>query len=74
MIQAEGLCTTSWRHKVTGTDFMARASAQNRLGDEFSFRADQTRLTGLMSESKWEILQEGKAKADGGISNFKKRG
>src|SRR5580700_11415354 len=23
----EGLSTTSWRHKVTGTDFMARASA-----------------------------------------------
>jgi alpha-galactosidase len=65
---SRGLCTTSWRHKVTGTDFMARASAQNRLGDEFSFRADQTRLAGLMSESKWEILQEGKAKADGGFS------
>ena len=62
---SRGLCTTSWHHKVTGTDFMERASTQNRPGDEFSFRVDQTRLAGMMAESKWEILQEGKAMAPG---------
>jgi len=58
-----GLCTTSWRHKVTGTDFMARAGAQKSWGKEFSFRADQTSLAGFMTGSEWEILQGEKATA-----------
>ncbi len=64
---SRGLCTTSWHHKVTGTDFMARASAQMRLGSEFSFWADRTPLTGSMAGSKWEALQEEKAAASGGF-------
>ena len=63
----QGLCTTSWRHKVTGTDFMARASAQRRLGNEFSFRADQTNLTGSMAGDEWEMLQGEKATASVGF-------
>jgi len=63
----EGLSTTSWRHKVTGTDFMARARARNSFGNEFSFRADQTTLTGSTARSEWEILQGDEATASGGF-------
>jgi len=41
-----GLYTSAWRHKVTGTDFMARAREGNRWGPEFYFDADGERLAG----------------------------
>lgn len=41
-----GLYTASWRHKVTGTDFMKRAQSQKRWGAEFSFQADKDRVVG----------------------------
>lgn len=43
---AGGLCTSRWVHKVTGTDFMARARDGKRLGPEFHFSADGARLAG----------------------------
>lgn len=48
----QGLYTESWRHKLTGTDFLMRPASlpqQNREGRraaEFVFQADGARLTG----------------------------
>jgi len=44
-----GLYTAAWRHKVTGTDFMAQPAAQAAWGAEFSFQAGPTRLAGAGS-------------------------
>ncbi|HZZ58609.1 MAG TPA: alpha-galactosidase [Opitutaceae bacterium] len=41
-----GLRTRAWRHKVTGTDFMAQASARAAQSDEFSFQYGPTRFAG----------------------------
>ena len=62
-----GLCTTSWLHKVTGMDFMALAGARNNFGNEFSFRADQTSLTGFTTGGESEISQGERAAASGGF-------
>jgi alpha-galactosidase len=43
-----GLYTGSWRHKVTGKDFLKQSSTRTRLGAEFSFQADHTQLAGAM--------------------------
>jgi alpha-galactosidase len=41
-----GLYTSSWRSKLTGTDFLRRAQAEGRRGAEFSFQVDGERLAG----------------------------
>ncbi len=41
-----GLYTGSWKHKVTGTDFMQRAQAAKNRGPEFSFAADGEMFAG----------------------------
>lgn len=43
---AGGLYTSRWVHRVTGTDYMARAREGNRWGPEFYFNADGERLAG----------------------------
>ena len=51
-----GLYTATWRHKVTGTDFMERARPGRRWGAEFSFQADRDRLAGAWSNA-FELLE-----------------
>jgi alpha-galactosidase len=51
-----GLYTQSWRHKVTGTDFMATPLSRGFKGDEFSFLADMDSFAGA-SESAWEFIE-----------------
>jgi alpha-galactosidase len=41
---AHGLSTVAWRHRVTGTDFMAQA--KGAWGAEFSFQAGDARVAG----------------------------
>lgn len=58
---AIGLYTASWRHKLTGTDFMKRAQAEKRWGSEFSFAVDGHRWAGAGdgSGSAFELLAGG---------------
>ncbi len=42
----DGLRTVRWRHQLTGTDFVQRAAAAQRLGEEFAFRAGETQVNG----------------------------
>jgi alpha-galactosidase len=51
----EGLYTSSWRHKVTGTDFLKQAQADKRWGVEFAFHADNVVLAGR-SKSAWTLV------------------
>lgn len=51
-----GLHTASWRHKLTGTDFMAAGRARRTGGGEFSFLADGSSLDGS-NGSDWEFVQ-----------------
>ncbi len=41
-----GLYTASWKHQVTGTDFMQRAQVSSNWGREFSFAADGEEFSG----------------------------
>jgi alpha-galactosidase len=49
-----GLHTVSWRHKVTGTDFMAALLSRGVKREEFSFMADADSFSGA-SES-WDLI------------------
>ena len=51
-----GLYTQSWRHKVTGTDFMGAPLRRGFKGEEFSFLADKDSFAGA-SESAWEFIE-----------------
>ena len=51
-----GLYTESWRHLVTGTDFMNVAQAKNHWGPEFSFQVDADSFAGS-SGSTWEFVE-----------------
>jgi alpha-galactosidase len=50
-----GLYTAGWRHKVTGTDFMAALLGRGIKREEFSFMADADSFSGA-SES-WEFVE-----------------
>lgn len=50
----QGLHTAGWRHKVTGTDFMAALLNRGVKREEFSFMADSDSFVGA-SES-WDLL------------------
>jgi hypothetical protein len=51
-----GLYTARWRHKVTGTDFMAVLLSRGIKREEFSFMADADSFSGT-SESAWEFVE-----------------
>jgi len=51
-----GLYTSSWRHKLTGTDFLARAREGKRWGPEFAFAADGERLAGAWGQA-FELVE-----------------
>ncbi len=51
-----GLHTTSWRHKVTGTDFMQAAPQHRSQGDEFSFQADAESCVGS-NGAAWQFIE-----------------
>ncbi len=51
-----GLHTASWRHKVTGTDFMETARKRKDQGAEFSVWVDGDSLAGS-SPSAWEFIE-----------------
>jgi alpha-galactosidase len=50
-----GLYTASWRHLLTGTDFMKAAGARSSGGGEFLFQVDGDSLTGS-NGSAWEFV------------------
>ena len=50
-----GLYTSSWRHKVTGTDFIESARRRARQGSEFSVSVDEVSLAGS-SGGDWEFV------------------
>ena len=48
---SRGLATRSWKHKITGTDFInqpftGEPDEKQELGDEFSFQANELRVAG----------------------------
>lgn len=50
-----GLHSVRWLHKVTGTDFLARAQAAKQWGNEFSFVANGLSFTGAhLPPSYWK--------------------
>ena len=49
-----GLFTLSWRHRVTGTDFIANAVKPHPKSNEFSFWADQEHFAGT-GQSAWKL-------------------
>ena len=51
-----GLYTASWRHKLTGTDFVVAGRTWRTRGREFSFVADGGSLDGS-NGSDWEFVQ-----------------
>ncbi len=51
-----GLYTSSWQHKVTGTDFLASAGKRRNYGNEFSVWVDGDSLIGA-NGSAWEFLE-----------------
>lgn len=52
-----GLYTASWRHKVTGTDFMEDARKRGQAqGDEFSVMVDGNSFAGS-NRSAWELVE-----------------
>ena len=51
-----GLRTTSWRHKVTGTDFMEEGRKRGDWGREFAVSVEGNALTGS-SGSEWEFIR-----------------
>jgi alpha-galactosidase len=51
-----GLYTASWRHKVTGTDFMEAARKRGAQGDEFSVLVDGDSFAGS-NGSAWELIE-----------------
>ena len=51
-----GLYTASWRHKVTGTDFMEAARKRGARGDEFSVVVDANSFAGS-NGSAWELIE-----------------
>ncbi|HXJ96688.1 MAG TPA: alpha-galactosidase [Terriglobia bacterium] len=53
---AEGLSTASWRHKVTGTDFMEEGRKRGSRGGEFSVLIDGDPLVGSKG-SAWELVE-----------------
>ena len=54
----KGLSTPSWRHKVTGTEFMGAESRWGSQGREFSLNLDGAALSGT-AESAWDFLDAG---------------
>jgi len=50
----QGLHTVSWRHLVTGTDFMSAAGAHRAGGSEFAFQASADSFAGS-DGSAWEF-------------------
>lgn len=56
-----GLYTESWRHQVTGTEFIADALKHRGRGGEFSFRADDHMLAGSQGAA-WEFIEAGTEK------------
>ena len=50
-----GLRTVSWRHKLTGTDFISAAGRNRYAGSEFSFRADGDSFAGSQGPA-WEFV------------------
>jgi hypothetical protein len=52
----EGLDTSSWRHKVTGTDFMEEGRKRGSHGGEFSVLVDGDSLVGSKG-STWELVE-----------------
>jgi alpha-galactosidase len=51
-----GLHTPNWRHKVTGTDFMASAAKRRDYGSDFSVSVDGDMLAGSKG-SGWEFIE-----------------
>ncbi len=51
-----GIHTESWRHKVTGTDFMEPARKRRFRGDEFSFLAGKESFAGSKGLA-WEFIE-----------------
>jgi alpha-galactosidase len=51
-----GLYTASWRHKVTGTDFMEAPRERGIKGIEFSIRVDGDSFVGS-NGSAWELIE-----------------
>jgi alpha-galactosidase len=51
-----GLSTPSWRHKVTGTEFMRAEDKWGPQGHEFTLRLDGVSLSGV-AESAWDFLE-----------------
>ncbi|MGA2986245.1 MAG: alpha-galactosidase [Terriglobia bacterium] len=52
----QGLHTASWRHQVTGTDFMETPRKRRNRGAEFSVLVDGDSLRGS-NGSAWELLE-----------------
>ena len=50
-----GLRTASWRHKVTGTDFMEEGRKRKDRGREFAVLVDGDSLAGS-AESAWDLI------------------
>jgi alpha-galactosidase len=50
-----GLYTSSWRHKLTGTDFIESARRRSRQGSEFSVTVDGVPLVGS-NGAAWEFV------------------
>jgi alpha-galactosidase len=50
-----GLYTGSWKHKVTGTEYVSGAQNHRRRGGEFSFRIDDGVFAGSQSLA-WEFV------------------
>jgi alpha-galactosidase len=61
-----GLYTAAWRHKMTGTDFIAPVPDANQRGAEFFFQVDGERLAGsagafdLVAAGTHELAPRGK--------------
>lgn len=51
-----GLYTASWRHKITGTDFIEATRKRGVSGHEFSVEVDGSSLAGS-NGSGWELLE-----------------
>jgi hypothetical protein len=51
-----GLHTASWRHKVTGTDFIEAGRKRGARGQEFSVSMDGDSLAGS-NGSAWELIE-----------------
>ncbi len=59
----DGLCTTSWRSKVTGTDFMKVAGQRRCWGREFAFVAGGKEYAGAGGARGFDLESDGAGEA-----------